>query len=74
MVKNLPKRVKEESENKHLLIYGVLAVTGSTGYLLFSSGIYEGNAKKVIGGLLIAGLGGLYGAYKEGYFSDNKKS
>jgi hypothetical protein len=55
-------------------LFSIEALVGIGGYVFTGIGIYEGNAKKIIGGLVAAGLGGLYGAYRDGCFSGNIKT
>ncbi len=72
MDKDLSKPLREVPGNLCMALKplcSIEALVGIGGYVVTGIGIYEGNAKKIIGGLIAAGLGGLYGAYRDGVFS-----
>jgi hypothetical protein len=50
-------------------LFSIEALVGIGGYVATGIGIYEGNPKKIIGGLAASLLAGLYGAYRDGCFS-----
>lgn len=72
MDKDLSRPLREVPSNLcHAFkpLFSIEAIVGIGGYVATGIGIYEGDPKKIIGGLVTAGLGGLYGAYRDGCFS-----
>jgi hypothetical protein len=55
-------------------LYRIEALTGFAGYGLIIDGAIKGNGKEVLAGLVVSTLSGLYGAYKDGCFSNKNES
>jgi hypothetical protein len=74
---NLSTSLKKIPNNLHQAfspLYRIESLTGFAGYGIIIDGAIKNNGKEIIAGLIISGLSGLYGAYKDGCFSKINKS